>query len=397
MKRDSLPSQSESADAPAPARAHKPTLLVVDDEPANLRLLAYIFGADCKVVAAASGEQALALCAASAPDLVLLDVVMPGMNGHTVCERLKANPLTQHIPVIFVTAEVTAEEETRCFALGAADFITKPINAAVGRARVRLQLTLLRQHAQQQAHIESLSRSRAQVEATARVTSEFLATMSHELRTPLNSIRGFAELIEMRTQDPLNKHQAQLIGKAADHLTLLLSEVLDIAKIEAGAMPLVPKAVDVRRAVHDVAALFHLNAKGKSLELGIHVADDVPQWLMLDSLRLTQILNNLLSNAFKFTPHGGVYVEAEQHEQRVLIHVRDTGPGVPPQARSRIFEKFRQASAETSHEHGGTGLGLALSRNLAELMGGTLVYTGGDRPGARFTLTLPMDVPHELV
>ena len=241
----------------------------------------------------------------------------------------------------------------------------------------------------------ALAISEAQAQSASQAKSEFLAAVSHELRTPLTSIRGFAELMELRLQQPSFREAATLIRQAADHLNTLLTEILDLAKVEAGAMPIVLAPHPVRELVQNTADFFAISAAQKGLTLQVSVSPDTPQLLVCDGLRLKQILNNLLSNALKFTAQGGVRLEVETGAEgtRLQFHVVDSGPGIPPHLHDLIFEKFRQGSAQVSSEHGGTGLGLALSRALAELMHGELTVTSTPGEGARFTLSLPYTEP----
>lgn len=241
----------------------------------------------------------------------------------------------------------------------------------------------------------ALTQSEAEAQRANQAKSEFLAAMSHELRTPLTSIRGFAELMEVRSKDPRTQEQAGLIRQGAEHLNALLTEILDLAKIEAGAMPTHTEPVALRELVNDVTELFRVSAVAKSLALTTTVVPEAPSTLVTDRLKLKQILNNLLSNAIKFTESGTVDLSVVPSAEgtQVLLQVKDTGPGIDPALHERIFDKFSQGDARVSYEHGGTGLGLALSRALAELLGGTLTVVSLPGEGATFTLALPLQPP----
>lgn len=242
----------------------------------------------------------------------------------------------------------------------------------------------------QERNNAALRASEMQAQAANRAKTEFLAAISHELRTPLTSIRGFAELMERRIDNPVFQDQASMIRKGAEHLNTLLTEILDLTKVEAGAMPIVREPQDLRRLVSDVGEFFEVAAAAKGLALAVRVADDVPASVVCDGLRTKQILNNLLSNAVKFTEQGGIGIEVALDGAELKIDVIDSGPGIPPEQQSIIFERFRQGSDRVSYQHGGTGLGLALSRALAELMGGRLSVSSVPGQGARFTLALPL-------
>ncbi|MBX3607997.1 MAG: two-component sensor histidine kinase [Piscinibacter sp.] len=240
---------------------------------------------------------------------------------------------------------------------------------------------------------EALRASEMGAQAASRAKTEFLAAISHELRTPLTSIRGFAELMERRIDHPVFREQAGLIRKGAEHLNTLLTEILDMTKVEAGAMPIVPEPQDLRQLIARVGEFFEVAAAAKGLALRVRVADDVPAQVLCDPLRAKQILNNLMSNAIKFTAQGLVGIEVERHADELRLSVVDTGPGIAPERQELIFEKFRQGNDRVSYQHGGTGLGLALSRALAELMGGRLTVRSAIDAGSTFTLTLPLDGP----
>ncbi|MEY2654440.1 MAG: hypothetical protein RLZZ524_1468 [Pseudomonadota bacterium] len=246
-----------------------------------------------------------------------------------------------------------------------------------------------------EASNRELAESEARAQSANQAKSEFLAAISHELRTPLTSIRGFAELMEVRIPEPRFREQAGLIRKSAEHLNALLSEILDLARVEAGAMPLRNAPVEFAPLLRGIAELFAVTANEKGLTLNVRLDASMPVLLDCDELRFKQVLNNLMSNALKFTREGGVTLAAEKvpGADRVRVHVIDTGPGIAPELHELIFERFRQADARVSHQHGGTGLGLALARALAELMGGTLTLDSAPGAGARFTLELPMLPP----
>ncbi|MDC8773736.1 sensor histidine kinase [Roseateles albus] len=265
--------------------------------------------------------------------------------------------------------------------------LTLLLSAAIIGAAATLLTGLRRQH----DSMAALRASEAKAHAANQTKSEFLAAMSHELRTPLTSIRGFAELMEQRLEDPKFRKQAGLIRKGAEHLNTLLTEILDLSKVEAGGLKLALEEHELRPLVQGCADFFTLSASNKGLEMEVRVDENAPSHLRCDGLRLKQILNNLLSNAIKFTASGAVTLSVERISDGLLaFHIDDTGPGIPLAVQEHIFEKFRQANAQISSEHGGTGLGLALSRGLAEAMHGSLVVKSELGHGARFTLTVPL-------
>lgn len=301
-------------------------------------------------------------------------------------ERIIAHRRVGDYPLQILVGTTTEEalaqwRETRAVAL----VLTSLLTVAV----VAVALVFLRSVRQLEAKNLALQASEAQAQSANQAKSEFLAAVSHELRTPLTSIRGFSELMERRLEDPRFREQAGLIRKASEYLNALLTEILDLSKVEAGEMRLHPEPQDLAALLQATADFFAVSAAGKGLQLSVHIAPDAPRTLVCDGLRLKQILNNLLSNAMKFTQQGGVRLELDATPEQLRVHVVDTGPGIAPEQQELIFERFRQGHGRISYEHGGTGLGLALSRALAELMGGTLTVQSTPGQGARFTLSLP--------
>ncbi len=238
-----------------------------------------------------------------------------------------------------------------------------------------------------------LDEAREKAEEASRQKSAFLATMSHELRTPLNGILGFADLLQHDLNDPTQQEYAKVIQQSGTHLLNLVNEILDLAKIESGEMVFKRVPTALAKLVGESAAGHRIAASNKGLGFQLHLADDLPEELATDPMRLRQILNNLLNNAVKFTEKGEISLSVRPVGNDIAFIVRDTGIGIPPQSLGTIFEKFKQLENFLTREHGGTGLGLALVQQLAEHMGGRVTVESEVGVGSAFTVFLPTGAP----
>lgn len=238
-----------------------------------------------------------------------------------------------------------------------------------------------------------LNQALQQAEQATRMKSEFLANMSHEIRTPLNGVLGMAQTLASEPLTPSQKEQVSIILDSGHALMVLLNDILDLSKIEAGKLEISPVASDLR---HKLSSLFKLHegvAKEKGVQLSLFVHPDVPSSLVFDPVRLRQCIGNLISNAIKFTDEGEVMIvvsaepRTEDELHRVTVHISDTGCGIAADKLDRIFESFSQEDGSTTRKFGGTGLGLAITRRLARMMGGDVCVVSEQGRGSVFTLT----------
>jgi len=240
----------------------------------------------------------------------------------------------------------------------------------------------------------ALAKAKEAAEAANRAKSEFLANMSHEIRTPLNGVMGVASALARTPLDGGQREMVGLIESSAQTLEALLSDVLDLARVESGRLVLASQPFDLGRCLADVGALFQPSAEAKSLGLMVDPAPDIQGVFLGDAARIRQVLSNLVANAVKFTPSGEVRIGASALRTpqgiEARIWVKDTGIGFDEAAKSRLFGRFEQADGSITRRYGGTGLGLAISRSLAERMGGSLDAAGAPGEGATFTLSLPL-------
>lgn len=254
-----------------------------------------------------------------------------------------------------------------------------------------LLVALTRQSVEHERAGRALVESRqAAIDQVARAKSQFLATISHEIRTPLTAILGFSELLHARDLDENDRYAyANTIHRNAEHLLELINDILDLSKIEVGRMTIAPQPTDLRLLLADVVELLRWRAGEKGVHLASEFASGMPQWVLVDALRVRQILVNIVGNAVKFTEEGGVRVLVSEGDPGQLrIDVIDTGVGIPPEVLPALFDRFQQGDASMSRRFGGTGLGLAISRKLARMMSGDIVVQSAPGEGSTFTITL---------
>jgi signal transduction histidine kinase/CheY-like chemotaxis protein len=246
-----------------------------------------------------------------------------------------------------------------------------------------------------QEHERELTEAKVQAEHSNQEKTLFLANMSHEIRTPMNAILGFSELLQGDLREPKHRQYLQSIRYSADSLLQLINDILDMSKIEAGVMQLHPEPTDLREICDFLHTLFSEPAAKKGLKLECHAVEDLPHALLLDRIRLRQILINLVGNAVKFTDKGDVEVRVAWEKQQtsshvtLVIEIQDTGVGIPQDRLDAIFKPFVQAGAHREKEKQGTGLGLSIVKRLTEIMGGTVTVASVMEQGSAFHLRFP--------
>src|SRR5712675_349060 len=373
-------------------------ILVVDDEPDLEDLIQQKFRHQIRdgsvgFLFARDGVEALTVLEANQDvDLVVTDINMPRMDGLTLLQKLQETE--GDISAIIVSAYGDMANIRTAMNRGAFDFLTKPLDFhdfQTTIAKTIRHVEVLREARRRQAENQRL-------ESASQNKSHFIANMSHELRTPLNAIIGLTEMMVTnaarfgteKAQEPLRR-----VNAAGKHLLDLINEVLDLSKIEAGKLELNVEAVDLARLIDEVIGTAGQLAEKNQNRLVVDAQEDLGA-LTADSMRLKQILLNLLSNACKFTKDGEVALRVRKvadGRDWVELAVVDSGIGMTAEQQAKLFQDFTQADSLTARRYGGTGLGLALSRKLARMMGGDVTVASEPGKGSVFTVRLPGTAP----
>lgn len=374
-------------------------ILIIDDDSDQSAILADLLSAQGHTVfLAGSGREGLAMTQERLPDLILLDVMMPGMDGFAVCEALRANPRTAEVNILMMTALEDRASRLRGIGAGADEFLTKPLDHMELSLRVRTIARINRYHRllnERERAVTALTQARDTALETLRLKTEFMSTISHELRTPLNGILGMSELLLDTALDAEQHEYARAVYDSGNLLLGIVGDMLEYTNLESGAYALTNLLFKPAAAIVSAVEAQRPAAQAKGLQLTSSIDADVPHYALGDPSRLQLVLGKLLDNAIKFTPAGPVIVSADLAGEsaelaHLIVRVRDSGIGIAEASHQQIFQPFHQADGTTTRRYGGIGLGLAICKRVVEHMGGALGVESSVGQGATFWFQLPL-------
>ncbi|KAF0096138.1 MAG: response regulator receiver [Puniceicoccaceae bacterium 5H] len=365
----------------SPIEAQAQTVLIVDDVPTNLALLEDFLSAHgYDVIIAESGSSALKRVQFRRPDIILLDIMMPGISGFETCEQLKADPQTRDIPVIFMTALDETTNKVRGFQMGAVDYITKPLDAEEVLARLRTHLTLRQLQLDLQHEVEAKNQAISDLDAYAH-------TVAHDLKGPLNNMSGFAQILERDAQKmPMEKLQdfCGIIYQSSIRMSNIINELLLLASVRDEDVPVqpVPMKACFDEAMRRLASTVENSQAEFELPQSWPLCTGYGPWL-------EEVWVNFISNAVKYggnPPHIRIVAE-QRHEQTVYYAIEDNGPGVNAEMQDRLFKPFQRLERVRAQGH---GLGLSIVKRIIEKLGGSVgVEPATPQGGTRFYFLLP--------
>ncbi len=388
-----MTSSSQSEDSSDP-----PFILVVDDKAKNLQLVGSLLedqGYD--IAFAKSGQRALELVEQDPPDLILLDVMMPGMDGYEVCATLKKNETVAYIPVIFLTAKTETEDIVQAFESGGIDYVTKPFRTGELIARVATQLELQRARKRLKKANHELLENNKELEILNEKKTEFLGIAAHDLKNPLAAIAGLSGVLndmvedEADTKNQLDQEALEMlqgVEKASRHMFSIVNNLLNTEALESGHVKLDKEKCDLQKIVSEVVKLCRGQVATKNIELIVESTGDTT--VIGDQGRLREVVDNLISNAVKFSPGGKrVWVNLSGGIESIRCAIKDEGPGLKPDEMSKLFGKFQKLSARPTGGETSTGLGLSIVKQLIDLHNGRIWAESVHGQGATFSFELP--------
>jgi len=365
-----------------------PKILLVDDNPTNIRIAAKILRQkNYNISFAQNGRDALQKAGSINFDTILLDIMMPGMDGYEVCEKLKSNPLTRQVPVIFLTAKTETENVVRAFELGGADYVTKPFNSQELLARVETQVRLKKS-------LESLEKVNKDLTDANNTKDKMFSIISHDLLGPIGNIKESLEVIVSGevTMDEKNMQSfLQSVWASVGSSYSLLENLLFWARSQQGRLAHKPKKINLSTLIKDTIHLLKGVASQKSIQLKSNLQTE--EMVFADRNAVKTILRNLMSNAIKFTEANGlITIDAKKQDDGfLLISLADNGIGMDQKTKDNLFQKFKNEPRWGTDGEKGVGLGLVITREFVEKHRGTIWVNSEVEKGSTFYFTLPRE------
>ncbi len=397
----------EIEEALSPVGFANSDILIVDDDDDICNLLELILSHDgYRTQRCNSGADAIALAKKQSASLILLDILMPDMDGFETCERLKADPRTRDIPIIFLTGLTSTEEETRGFEVGGLDYIIKPINPNIVLARIKTHLELkhYRDNLEQlvEKRTNSLNQTLEQLTQSQRVKDDFLSLINHELRTPLNGIKGSLALLKDVEISNESKDLIDIANHSLINLTELVENILVLSESIAETLVVVEQSFNIQESLSETLKQARKLAKLKGLQFDCKIDDNIPSCIQSDPILINLLLNHLIGNAIRYTPLGSISVHINANPQQdqsigtgnkavnLVLKVMDTGTGISKEKLSTIGEQFSQADRTDNRQFDGLGIGLSVCQSILTVMNGFMSLESQVKKGSSFTAEIPI-------
>ena len=363
-----------------------PIVLIVDDNPNNVKVIAVILRQlNYKLVIATSGKSAIELVEKTRPDLILLDIMMPEMDGYETCEIIKSDPKNKNLPIIFLTALNEKENIVKGFEKGGVDYITKPFNKdeLISRVKTHLELKFTRDELQETTnHLTDLNA----------LKDKMFSVIGHDLRSPLGSVQMTLELLSQDIIQPGDedyKETIDLLKKTTDEVYSLLENLLGWAKSQSGNLTVEPESLKLLDVVNSIFLLHRGNLNLKQIEFENKVDTDITALADLNTIKV--VLRNIVSNAIKFTPEKGkITIDACQKDNHVEVSVTDSGVGIPEENIPKLFDSKKHLTTYGTNRESGSGLGLVLCKNFIEKNNGEVWVESEVGNGTTFYFSLPL-------
>ena len=364
------------------------TILAVDDIATNIMLLkAVLSRAKYKIVTASGGNEALEKAATELPDLILLDIMMPDMDGYEVIRHLKADPALQDIPVIFLTALHNPEDIVKGFKLGASDYVSKPFNHEELITRVSHHIYLA-------AAQRTIMQQRDELQATVDARDKMYSVIAHDLRSPIGTLKMVFNMLSINlTQQQIGEDNMEMItmgNNITESTFMLLDNLLKWTKSQIGRLNVVYQQFDLVPIIQGVIEIFSIAAELKNIRLRVEIPDTLEVYADCDMMKT--VIRNLISNAMKFTPEGGdITIRVRQDDaQAAIVEVSDSGCGISKENQAKLMKPSTHFSTFGTKNEEGSGLGLLLCQDFATKNGGRLWFESEEGKGSTFSFSIPL-------